>query len=570
MPKVIERCILAAPLLTLMPAAALAQSAPDNRIDAIEQQIQSMESELKQLKAELRQSRAEASRAREQLHQSQAAAARAQQEAAAAATARSQAAQAAAQAQALVTVPPAPQAPPSGGLVPGAPVAKSAAVPGGGLVAMPVQKPNNEFGLESADGQNSIFLTGRLHFDVGDYVNYSPASKFASVQDLHSGENARRARLGVTGNFLGDWQYTLIYDFGGSSDEGPGGAGTTTGGIQTAELTYNGLYKGPWPVAFDAGYMDTPFTLDEATSSNDIMFMERASIQTVASNIFANDFRSALGARSGTDNYWAGVYLTGPQSGAVHGTGEQYGAFGRATYQILQTPDYSLHLGADVGGLLKPPTVGGIQTITLSDRPELRIDPTSILTTGALGTATHPVTDAGVYGLEGAAGWRNYFLQGEYYHIDVDRRALASDGFDGGYVEASWTITGEQRKYLPLTGAYSSIAPDHPFAPWSQDYGLGAWELAIRYSTIDLNSNFTPGVAPTATSNAVGGGKQTIYQIGLNWYLNKNIRFLFDVLHGDINKKYSTAAGGGGAGTPLGTPIGGTFDAVASRMQIAF
>jgi phosphate-selective porin OprO and OprP len=545
-------------LAVLTPDAAVAQSATADRIDAIEHQIQHLQGELQQLKGELRQSRSEAARAREELRQAREAAARAQREAASAAVARSQATQAAAQAQAVAAAPPPPSiAPPP---VPPPP-------PSGPHV---VQTPGNRFGLESANGRNSIFLTGRLHFDVGDYLDYHPDSKYATVQDLNSGVNARRARLGVTGKFADDWLYTLIYDFGGSTDEGPGGAGTTSGGIQTAELTYNGFNKGPLPLAIDLGYMDTPFSLDEATSSNDIMFMERASIQTVATNIFANDFRSAFGVRSNNDRYWAGLYLTGPQSGATHNTGEQYGSFGRATYQLLQTPEYSLHVGADIGALLKPPTVAGIPTITLSDRPELRIDPTAILSTGSLGTPANPVTGAQVYGVEGAAGWRNLFLQGEYYHIDLEREGLADNGFDGGYVEASWTITGEHRKYLPATGAYSAIVPDRPFEPWSQNYGLGAWELAFRYSTINLNSNFTAGVAPTPTSNAVGGGTQTVYAVGLNWYPNVNIRFLFDYLHGDIKKEFSTAAGGGVTGTPLGAPVGGSFDALAMRMQFAF
>jgi phosphate-selective porin OprO and OprP len=147
---------------------------------------------------------------------------------------------------------------------------------------------------------------------------------------------------------------------------------------------------------------------------------------------------------------------------------------------------------------------------------------------------------------------------------------LASNGFDGGYVEASWTITGEQRKYDPGSGAYGGIVPFRPFEPWSQSYGPGAWELAFRYSTVGLNDNFTPGVAPGPTSNAVGGGEQTVYAVGLNWYPDANIRFMLDYLHGDINKRFSTAAGGGVAGTPLGTPVGGTFDAVALRSQFAF
>jgi phosphate-selective porin OprO and OprP len=523
---------LVALVAALAPAAAIAQSSTANRIDAIERQIRQLQGELHSLKRELHRSTGETLRAKAQVERATEAAARAQAAAAAA--------EAKARAAAVVPSPPPPPGP------------------------HVVQTSGNRFGLESADKRNSIYLTGRLHFDVGDYLNYDPQSKkFASVQDLNSGVNARRARLGIVGKFAGDWAYALIADFGGSTDVG----GPSY--IENAFLTYNGLNTGPLPLAFDIGYQDTPFTLDEATSSNNIMFVERASVQTIASGIFAGDNRSALGVRSNDKRYWAGVYVTGPTSGASHTSGEPLGAFGRAAYQVLDGPDYSLHLGGDIGGLLKPPVAGGVRTITLSDRPELRVDPTSILSTGALGTAAHPVDDAAVYGVEAAAGYRSLFAQGEYYHITVDRNGLPSNGFDGGYVEASWTLTGEHRHYSPGSGAYGGIVPDHPFAPWSQNYGLGAFELAGRYSRISLNDNFTPGIAPGAT-NAVGGGRQTVYTVGLNWYPNANIRFMFDYLHGSIDKRFSTAAGGGIAGTALGTPVGGNFDAVVLRTQFAF
>jgi phosphate-selective porin OprO/OprP len=533
-------------LTALLPLTAEAQSVSPDRIDAIEREIKDLQGELQHLKRELgdakeklRQSQSETQRARAQAQKATQAAENAQNQAQAAAS------------RPVVAPPPVAAAP-------AAPAAPGPKV---------VQTAGNRFGFESADGQNSIYLTGRLHLDVGDYLDYHPQSRFASVQDLNSGVNARRARLGVTGKFAGDWTYNLIFDLGGSSDSGNPSA------VQNAYVTYNGLNKPqqyPLPLAFELGYMDTPFTLDEATSSNDIMFVERASIGTVATSIFAGDFRSAAGVRSNDDRYWAGIYVTGPTSGATHGTGQPLGAFGRATYQVLQDQDYSLHLGGDVGGLLKPPTSSGVRTITLSDRPEDRVDPTVILSTGALGTAANPVNNAAVYGVELAGGYQNFFAQGEYYHIDVDRNNSATNGFNGGYIQASWTITGESRKYIPSAGAYGGIVPDHPFEPWSNDYGLGAWELAGRYSYVNLNDNFTSGVAPPKGSNAVGGGRQTIYTVGLNWYPNRNMRFMFDYLHANIPKNFSTAAGGGVAGTVLGTPIGGNMDALVLRTQFAF
>lgn len=547
-------------LTVLAPGPVAAQTPSPDRLGAIERHINGLESEVQQLKAELRETKRQLQRSRDEAARTRAGAG-----------AGPPTSVAAAGGNLPVTSSTGPQPPSTGaaartaGVAPPSPPSLAAAPPGPHVV----QTPGNRFGFESADGRNSIFITGRLHFDTGDYLDYRPGSKFASVQDLHSGVNARRARLGVTGKFAGDWNYTLIYDFGGSSDGLPSTAGAPTSGIQTAEMTYNGLNKAPVPLAFDLGYMTTPFTLEQATSSNDIMFVERPSSQAIAASIMAGSYRSALGVRSNDNRYWTGVYLTGPTSGAAHTTGEQMGAFGRASYQVLQNPEYSLHLGVDAGGLLKPPTVAGIRTITLSDRPELRVDPIAILSTGALGTAANPVDDAAVYGVEAAVGYRSLFAQGEYLRIDVDRAKLPTNGFNGGYVEASWTLTGEHRNYIPATGAYSGIVPAHPFSPGSNDFGFGAFELAGRYSAISLNDNFTPGVAP-GTSNAVGGGKQTVYAVGLNWYPNANMRFMFDYLHGIIDKKFSTAAAGGITGTPLGTQIGGRFDALVLRSQFAF
>ena len=177
------------------------------------------------------------------------------------------------------------------------------------------------FGIESADGRNAIFLTGRLHFDVADYLDYKPGSRFAAVQDLNSGVNARRARLGVVGRFMSDWDYTFIYDLGGSGDGFPPDPGALTRGLENALVTYSGLKNHGVPLVFDLGYMDVPFGQAESTSSNDIPLVERAAISNVATNIFANDFRSAFGARSFSDRYWVGAYVTGPTSGTNHTTG---------------------------------------------------------------------------------------------------------------------------------------------------------------------------------------------------------------------------------------------------------
>ncbi len=441
------------------------------------------------------------------------------------------------------------------------------------------QTAANRFGLESADGQYSIALTGRLNLDFGGYPGYHQNSHFTTPSDLNDGVNARRARLGITGKFAGDWNYTLIYDFGGSNDNGPGSPGSggapaaaPSGGIETALINYNGLYHGPYPIAFDIGYADTFFTLDEATSSNDIMFMERASPQVIATSFNASDFRSAVDVRSNNDRYWAGLYLTGPVSGGNHSigtSGEPYGVFGRATYQALVGPNYSFHVGVDADALLHPATATtGLTSLVLSDRPELRIDPTSFLATtiGPTASATSQagqVTGGQVYGLETAGGYDSLFFQAEGYDYRVDRMNLPDNSFWGGYLEGSWTVTGEHRKYIPATGAYSGIVPSHPFSLSAGTWG--AIELAARLSYIDLNDNFAPtaGNGVSTLTNSVEGGRQTVYGLGVNWYVNSNIRFMFDYMHAVIKKTSGVVTTGTACtGTTCGQQVGADIDEV--------
>jgi phosphate-selective porin OprO/OprP len=411
------------------------------------------------------------------------------------------------------------------------------------------------------DGRNCIALTSRLHLDVGGY-SYHPDTLATVPQHLDSGFNARRARIGVLGTFMSDWNYALIYDFGGSSDGFGGTAvgslpGGGTSGIENAYLSYTGI-KG---LAIEGGYMDVPYTLEEATSSNDIMFLERSSAQTIAASIAAGDFRSVFGARWYNDWLWTGGYVTGPTSGAIHsgssitpaGMTEQYGAVGRVALQLINDKAYSLHIGGNVEVLAKPPLnrVTNTQTLTLSDRAELRIDPTAVLSTGPIAN----VSSAQVFGAEAAGSYGPLFFQGEYFLYEVDRTFLTNLPtlhFQGGYASASWAITGESRPYNTGSGAYTSIVPADPFSITGG--GRGAWEIAARYSYVNLNDRlgFADGIA---------GGKQTIYTAGLNWYPNRNVRFMVNYLHTIIDKQISAVNPG---------DAGATIDAVAMRTQVAF
>jgi phosphate-selective porin OprO/OprP len=443
---------------------------------------------------------------------------------------------------------------------------KGPVAPFGAVVTMPGNRPT----ICTTDGLNCVAFTGRIHFDGGGY-DYHPNTAATVPQRLDDGVNVRRARIGVAGKFMGDWNFALIYDFGGSSDGFGGTAsaggvpvgflpGGATSGIENAFLSYTGFKPFGGTLAIEGGIMDLPITLDEATSSNDIMFMERASSGVIASNIAANDFRSTVGARWYNDRFWAGAYATGPTTGAIHsassinpnGSTEQFGAVARVAGQLISTNDYTLHVGADAEFLIRPPhnLVTGAQTLTLSDRPELRIDPTTLISTGAMAG----VTGAQVYNAEAAATIGSLYLQGEYFWYNVERNAipgLPDVKFQGGYAQAGYILTGETRKYNPGSASYGGVIPTNPF---SLDGGWGAWEIAGRFSTMDLNDQL-------ATANGVAGGRQNVYTLALNWYVNRNVRFMLDYLHGDVRKQISPVNFG---------DAGSKFDAVAMRTQVAW
>ncbi|KJC62118.1 porin [Bradyrhizobium sp. LTSPM299] len=455
----------------------------------------------------------------------------------------------------------------------------NAALPVKGPVApfgVVVSMPNNRPTICTADEQNCIAITSRVHWDVGGY-NYRPDTAGTSPQKLDDGENLRRARIGVIGKFFGDWNYALIYDFGGTADGfgGTGAAGATavgflpggaTAGVENAYLSYTGFKPFGGKMAIEGGIMDLPWTMDEATSSNDILFMERASVGIIAQNIAAGDFRSTFGTRWWNDQLWVGGYVTGPTTGAIHsastvsppGTSEQYGGVVRIAGNPISGKNYSVHIGADAEWLIQPPRnlVTQAQTLTLSDRPELRIDPTTLISTGAIAN----VSGAQVYGVEAAATYGSFIAQGEYYWFNVDRTAntglppfgAPSLKFDGGYAQVGYVLTGETRAYNPATASYGGIKPADPFSLASG--GWGAWEIAGRVSQMNLNDQL-------ATAAGIAGGRQTIYTAALNWYVNGNVRFMLDYLHGTIGKQAS----------PISTAdVGSKFDAVAMRTQIAF
>jgi phosphate-selective porin OprO/OprP len=98
--------------------------------------------------------------------------------------------------------------------------------------------------------------------------------------------------------------------------------------------------------------------------------------------------------------------------------------------------------------------------------------------------------------------------------------------FWGGYVEASYLLTGETRGYDRRNGTYDRVRVREPFflvkgEDGRAHWGTGAWQVAYRYSFLDLNSK------------GINGGQLLQHEVALNWFMNDNAKLQFVYLNAE-------------------------------------
>jgi phosphate-selective porin OprO/OprP len=107
--------------------------------------------------------------------------------------------------------------------------------------------------------------------------------------------------------------------------------------------------------------------------------------------------------------------------------------------------------------------------------------------------------------------------------------SVGTPWFDGGYFQVGYFLTGENRTYDRRLGTVGSTYIASPYTPFwltkgEHDnwlIGRGAWELAARWNYLDLNNG------------DIGGGKSQAVEVGVNWFLNTNLKFQFMYLWQD-------------------------------------
>jgi phosphate-selective porin OprO/OprP len=341
--------------------------------------------------------------------------------------------------------------------------------------------------FSSKDGSWSAHVFGRLQVDGG---------ALGDDDDFYKNDNAtelRAARLGIEGHFY-DWKYKLEPDFGlGEVD------------VKDAYIEYDGEYVEPAYVRI--GQYKVPNSLEWLTNRLFITFMERAAIV----DAFGLTRQIGLGSGVSGKNWGVDAGLFG-QNASDQDNNEGYALAGRGHYAFLYDPEDSgsaVHLGASARYRNFDNDTFDTE-VQYSQRPFFHFTGTSSVDTGTIDDAEGDVW----VGPEFAWVSGPFSLQSEFANTFLQRKHGEDDANNlwGGYLSASYFLTGEHRPYDPKTGVFDRVKVERPL----QDGGLGAWELAARADYIDLNNK------------GVKGGEQTSYIGGVNWYVNDYVRFMFD------------------------------------------
>jgi phosphate-selective porin OprO/OprP len=404
--------------------------------------------------------------------------------------------------------------------------------------------------IRSADGQFELAIRGRFQYDAGSFFQSRdlPAS-VTTGRDLHNGSHFRRAQLGIEGTAFGDFDYEFAFEYGSSGTERPGQ-------ILRLRLAYTGIPN----FIINAGAIQPRFTLDDSTSSGDLTFIERSSIaNTILDPFGGSDSRRGIevrfqkqGVMRNGDNLMIATAFTGERIAIAKTDDEGTQILGRLAYRFYSDQKSNFQIGASASYILNEPD----KMMAFHDRPESRIDGTRLVGFGRTGLpASVGSKSATLIGVEGAMNYGPLTMQGEFYRYRLSRTdsALRDPSFKGWYLQGSYILTGEMRPYNAGRAAFGTPSPRNPFRAGPNAWG--AWEIKARYSVNDLNA-FAFDANP---ANRVRGGEQRIISTGLNWYVNRNVRWLFDYSFVDVNRLDAA-----------GLPAGQDFNVLSGRMQFTF
>lgn len=345
----------------------------------------------------------------------------------------------------------------------------------------------------------TIVVTG---FFQADALWFSQdAANRAAVSDVEDVASFRRARLAVKGNVAENISYMTEYDFGF-----PGRPSFMDMYVDIGDL--------PWG-HFRVGLWRQPFSMEALASARELTFFERA--LPFAFVPFRQPgvgiYDTALDERM----TWAvsGYRFRANDFGNVFGD-QGYGVSTRVTGLLLTNPDCNRNTHVGFGYTWNEPSTGitEIRTPPEVGFTQLDFDVNDFPVPAFVDTGPIPSNSYQVVGFELAQSFGPLVLQSELMYATVGQRHGPNPTFPGMYVQASYVLTGEHREYNRKQGVFGGVDPKVNFG---RD-GWGAWEVASRWSYIDL------------TDANIEGGRLEDVTFGLNWYLNPHTKFQFNYI----------------------------------------
>jgi len=368
--------------------------------------------------------------------------------------------------------------------------------------------------IKSADGRFEASIGGRIHLDHYSFSEDTDArigtTAYGSATLANRGAtNFRRARLTLQGKAYG-WSYKFEEDFSATAP---------TAGFRELWI---GTTVGPGELILG---QHKPFRgMEELTSSNDIMFMERPN--TTATGIYASQFvtgafyKGTFAEKAG--GY--GVYAASLANSSNTTEGNSYGA--RVFYAPISGETSNLHLGLaystdreDAGSANAAAVFnyGGRRGATLG------LGNAGTAVTSGFGTQNT------IHG-EIAYSFGPATIQAEYAKADIEKQFDVTGGPQDSdaevtayYVQGSYMVTGESKPYKKGAGMYGNPKAKNAY---------GAVEVAVRYEASE-NKDTTTGAARGCNLAGVAAGSYQKCEgsqvtVGANWYVNPNTRFMLN------------------------------------------
>jgi phosphate-selective porin OprO/OprP len=337
----------------------------------------------------------------------------------------------------------------------------------------------------------------------------------------------RRAVLQADGDIFGQFDYSVEFDFANASNENNGLQPPSFGNLTSSPAPLN-----IWMQVRDVPYLGDvrmgnqvkPIGMENNTAFTFLPFMERSDNMDAFYGPFDNGYALGVTFRNRTEServtWQFGVYRP---STNVFGV-----ALNKAVYggRVTALPVYE-----DDGAFLVHVGLGFLGGEVVQDQNRDRVRP---LLRNAPGFAVAVLADTGevpgseqyTIAPEFALVLGSLTVQAEWagqYLTDALSPSAQPQGtvfFHGGYVQATYFLTGEHDVYLKREGVFGRQVPheDYHLRKGDPNYALGAWQVGARFGYVDLNDK------------AIQGGTIYDFTLGLNWYLNANMKIQLDYI----------------------------------------